>query len=182
MPPPFGRLDAVIVAASIFSLAAWIVAPTSRITGAMLIITGGLHVIRLARWAGYRTVSDRLVLILHVAYAFVPFGYVLSGLAAFNILPSSAGIHAWTGGAIGTMTLAVMTRDTLGHTGRTLQASIGTQWLYAAVIAAALTRVCASIDTTHMQVLLTAAGIGWTTGFYGFALLYGPMLCSPREA
>lgn len=181
MPSPFGRFDAIIVAVSVFSLAAWIVGPTSRITGVVLVIAGGVHTIRLARWAGYRTVGDRLVLILHLAYAFVPLGYILSGLAAFDNLPPSAGIHAWTGGAIGTMTLAVMTRATLGHTGQALRASIGTQCVYAAVIAAALTRVCASIDAAHMHVLLIAAGIGWTTAFFGFAL-YGPILCSPREA
>jgi uncharacterized protein involved in response to NO len=182
MPSPFGRIDAVIVAMSIVALTIWIVAPTTKAAGAMLIMAGILHIIRLARWAGYRTASDRLVLILHLAYAFVPIGYIFSGLAAFNILPSSAGIHAWTGGAIGAMTLAVMTRATLGHTGQALQASIGTQCLYAAVIAAALTRVCAAIDTAHMQVLLSAAGIGWAIAFLGFALLYGPTLCSPRRA
>jgi uncharacterized protein involved in response to NO len=180
MPSPFGRLDAVVVAVSVFSLAAWIVVPTSRLTGAMLMIAGGLHAVRLARWAGHRTISDRLVLVLHLAYAFVPLGYVLSGLAAFDVLPTSAGIHAWTGGAIGSMTIAVMTRATLGHTGRALTASVGTQCLYAAVIAAALLRVCASVSSDHMQVLLAAAGICWTVAFLGFAVLYGRTLCSPR--
>src|SRR5262249_24264089 len=182
MPSPFGRLDAVVVGISVLALSAWIAAPVSKFTGILLVIAGLLHAIRLARWAGDRTVSDRLVLILHLAYAFVPLGYVLSGLAAFDILPTSAGIHAWTGGAIGAMTLAVMTRATLGHTGRALQASIITQCLYAAVIAAGLTRICASIDTAHMQVLLTAAGISWTVAFLGFALVYGPFLCSPQRA
>jgi uncharacterized protein involved in response to NO len=182
MPSPFGRLDAVIIAASLCSLAAWVVSPTSKVTGVMLMIAGGLHAIRLARWAGYRTVSDRLVLILHLAYAFVPLGYILSGLAALGVVPTSSGIHAWTGGAVGTMTLAVMTRATLGHTGQMLQASIGTQCLYAAVIAAAVMRICASIDAAHMHMLLMAAGIGWTTAFLGFALLYGPILCARRKA
>jgi uncharacterized protein involved in response to NO len=181
-PMPFGRFDVIVIATSMVSLLIWIAAPISGVTAAMLIAAGCLHAIRLARWTGYRTVSDRLVLILHLAYAFVPLGYVLSGLAAYGFLPASAGIHAWTGGAIGAMTLAVMTRATLGHTGQTLRASLGTQCLYAAVIAAALTRVCAAIDTGHMHFLLTAAGIGWTTAFLGFALLYGPILCSPREA
>ncbi len=182
MPSPFGRLDGIVVAASVFALATWIVAPMSKATGGMLMMVGLLHIIRLARWAGYRTASDRLVLILHLAYAFVPLGYILSGLAAFDVLPSSAGIHAWTGGAIGTMTLAVMTRATLGHTGQLLQASIGTQCVYAAVIAAALMRVCASIDTEHMHILLSAAGLGWAAAFLGFAFLYGPALCAPRQA
>jgi uncharacterized protein involved in response to NO len=182
MPSPFGRFDAITVGLSAVSLAAWIAAPTSRATGIMLMIAGGLHAVRLTRWAGYRTTRDRLILILHLAYAFVPLGYILSALTAFDVVPASAGIHAWTGGAIGSMTLAVMTRATLGHTGQALQASIGTQYLYAAIIAAALMRVCASIDVAHMHILLMAAGIGWTTAFLGFALLYGPILCLPRKA
>jgi len=182
MPAPFSRFDAITVALSVLALVAWIVAPMSKAAGAMLMIAGGLHAIRLARWAGYRTAKDRLVLILHLAYAFVPLGYVLSALAAIDVVPASAGIHAWTGGAIGAMTLAVMTRATLGHTGQALQASIGTQCLYAAIIAAALTRVCASIDAAHMHILLMAAAICWTTAFLGFVLLYGPTLCSPRKA
>jgi uncharacterized protein involved in response to NO len=180
MPSPFGRFDAIVVAVSVVSLVAWIAVPTSKITGVLLMVAGALHTIRLARWAGYRTIGDRLVLILHLAYAFVPLGYVLTALAAFDVSPTSAGIHAWTGGAIGSMTIAVMTRATLGHTGHALRASLGTQCLYAAVVAAALLRICAAISPEHMQVLLAAAGLGWAFAFLGFAVLYGRTLCSPR--
>ena len=182
MPVPFGRFDALVIAASIIALLTWIAVPGSPVTGTLLIAAGCFHLVRLARWAGDRTLRDRLVLILHLAYAFIPAGYILSGLAAFDVVPTSAGIHAWTGGAIGSMTLAVMTRATLGHTGQMLRASIGTQLLYAAVIAAALLRVCAAIEPAHMEPLLAAAGLGWTFAFLGFALLYGRALCSPRGA
>ena len=180
LPSPFGKLDAIVVAGSLVALLAWIAAPTTRAAGILSIVAGALHVVRLARWSGYRTVSDPLVLILHLAYAFVPVGYLLSGLTAFDIVPASAGVHAWTGGAIGTMTLAVMTRATLGHTGQALRASIGTQCIYAAVIMAAIMRVCAAIDTAHMDRLLASAGVSWTVAFLGFALLYGRALCAPR--
>ena len=182
LPAPFGRFDAVVMAGGVIALMAWIVAPAAEGTGIALIVAGCLHVVRLARWAGYRTSPDRLVLVLHIAYAFIPLGYLLAGLAAFDVVPPSAGIHAWTGGAIGSMTIAVMTRATLGHTGRLLKASIGTQCLYAAVIVAALTRICASIEPEHMQVLLAAAGIGWAFAFLGFAAFYGRALCTPRAA
>jgi uncharacterized protein involved in response to NO len=182
MPEPFGPFDALVISASLIALLSWVAAPGSPVTGALLIAAGVLHLLRLARWAGDRTLRDRLVLILHLAYAFIPAGYILSGLAAFNVVPTSAGIHAWTGGAIGSMTLAVMTRATLGHTGQLLRASIGTQLIYAAVIAAALLRVCAAIEPAHMDLLLGAAGLGWTFAFLGFALLYGRALCSPRAA
>lgn len=180
MPVPFGRFDSFVVAASTVALLAWIAAPASAASGILLMLAGGLHLVRLARWAGYRTGPDRLVLILHLAYAFVPAGYVLAGLAAFDLVPASAGIHAWTGGAIGTMILAVMTRATLGHTGRLLRASVGTQCLYVAVIAAAVIRVCASIEPAHMESLLALAGAGWTFAFLGFAALFGRALCTPR--
>jgi uncharacterized protein involved in response to NO len=182
MPVPFGRFDAIVIATGTIALSGWIAAPASRAGGMLLIGVGGLHVVRLARWAGDRTARDRLVLVLHLAYAFIPAGYALAGLAAFDVVPASAGIHAWTGGAIGAMTMAVMTRATLGHTGRMLRASIGTQCLYAAVIAAAVMRVCASIEPAHMQTLLALAGAAWTFAFLGFAALYGRALCTRRAA
>jgi len=82
-------------------------------------------------------------LILHVAYAFVPLGFLLNAVSAFGRVPMSAGIHAWMAGAAGIMTLAVMSRAKLGHTGQPLAASIATQAIYAAVIVAALSRICA---------------------------------------
>ena len=180
LPAPFGRFDAVVVASGAVALLAWIAAPVGTLTGALLIAAGGLHLARLARWAGYRTLADRLVLILHLAYAFVPAGFILTGLSALDWLPVGAGIHAWTGGAIGTMTLAVMTRATLGHTGRALQASAVTQAIYAAVIVAALARVCAALQPAHMHPLLAIAGAGWAIAFIGFAAVYGRALCTPR--
>ena len=180
LPVPFDRFDSLAVAAGVIALALWVVASASQVAGAALIVAGSLHLVRLVRWAGYRTAPDRLVFILHLAYAFVPLGYFLTGLAALDALPTSAGIHAWTGGAIGTMTLAVMTRATLGHTGRALTASIVTQALYTAVILAALLRICASIETEYMQLLLAAAGVSWTFAFVGFAVAYGRALAMPR--
>jgi uncharacterized protein involved in response to NO len=182
MPAPFGRFDAIVMAASALALIAWTAVPGSSATGWALMLVGGLHAVRFVRWAGYRTFGDRLVLILHIAYAFIPLGYLLAALAAFDIVPQSAGVHAWTAGAIGTMTIAVMTRATLGHTGRQLKASIGTQCVYAAVIAAAVMRISASIEPDHMNALLAGAGFGWTVAFLGFALLYGRLLCAPRAA
>ena len=70
------------------------------------------------------------MLILHVGYAFVPLGFLLNAAAAFDLVPPSAGIHAWMAGAAGTMTLAVMSRATLGHTGQPLTASRATQAIY----------------------------------------------------
>ncbi|MDI1266602.1 MAG: NnrS family protein [bacterium] len=181
MPVPFGRFDAVTMAMTVAVLALWIVQPLQRATGAMLLACGVLHAIRLVRWRGHRTFADRLVLILHVAYAFIPAGFILSALSAFGLILPSAGIHAWTGGAIGAMTLAVMSRATLGHTGRRLEASLATHAIYAAVITAALARVCAVLEVDHTGVLLVVAGIAWAAAFIGFAAAYSAALWSPRR-
>ena len=135
-----------------------------------------LHLIRLGRWAGDRTGRERLLLILHIGYAFVPIGFLLNACSAFGLVPSGAGIHAWTAGAAGIMTLAVMSRATLGHTGQRLTASIATQGIYIAIVTAALARICAVIVPAHSVPLLHVAVFGWAAAFLGFAVCYGPML------
>ena len=182
MPTPFNRFDVAAMAMGIAALVVWVVAPSGRIVAAMLATAGVLHLVRLARWAGERTLRDRLVLILHIAYAFIPAGFFLTALSALGLIAPGAGVHAWTGGAIGTMTLAVMTRASLGHTGCALSASVATQGIYAAIVVAALARVCAALEPAHAQILLSIAGAAWSAAFLGFAAVYGPLLLSVRKA
>jgi len=181
LPIPFGRFDALTIAVSAAALCIWIVTPRGELTGTALLAAGILQMVRLGRWAGDRTVRDRLVLILHVAYAFVPVGFVLVSLASFGVILPSAGLHAWMTGAIGTMTLAVMTRASLGHTGHELAAKVGTQIIYAAVVLAALARVLASLSPQWALPLIHVAALAWVVAFGGFALLYGPILCRARR-
>jgi len=181
LPVPFGRFDMIVVALGVVALVGWIVAPDRHITGIALALAGFLHLVRLVRWAGERTLRERLLLILHVGYVFVPFGFLLNALAAFGAVPTSAGIHAWMAGAAGIMTLAVMTRATLGHTGQQLSASPATQAIYAAIVVAALARICAALDGAHSVVLLHIAAFAWVIAFAGFATALGPLLLGIRE-
>jgi uncharacterized protein involved in response to NO len=182
LPRPFERFDAIAVAVSAVALILWIALPSERATGFALIFAGLMQLVRLTRWAGDRTIRDRLVLVLHVGYAFVPLGFFLIGGAALDLVPPSAGIHAWTGGAVAVMMLAVMTRASLGHTGHELIASAGTQAVYAAAIVAALTRICAAMHQEWSDVLLSISGAAWAGVFLGFAALYGPMLYADRQS
>ena len=181
LPIPFARFDMLTIGVSALALLAWIMVPAHAVTGALLLLAGLLQAVRLARWAGDRTVADRLVLVLHVGYAFVPIGFFLMGLSAWSDrVPPSAGIHAWTAGAIGLMTLAVMTRATLGHTGQPLQAGRATQTIYALVLMAALLRIGASF--TGSMALIELAVVIWVAGFAGFVMLYGPLLVNRKPA
>ena len=87
------------------------------------------------RWRGHRTLPEPLLWVLHLGYAWIPAGLLLTSIGAFSpgLVSPVAGLHALTAGAIGTMTLAVMTRDTLGHTGGALPADRGTLLIYACV-------------------------------------------------
>ena len=176
LPVSFNHFDAIVVVASAATLALWIIAPRSVGTGIALIVAGTLQAVRLTRWAGDRTARERLVLILHLGYAFVPLGFLLLGAASFDVLPAVAGIHAWAVGAVGTMTLAVMTRASLGHTGHALVASRGTQAIYLAVVLAAVTRITASLAPAYSIPLLVAAAGLWTFAFFGSGIAYGQAL------
>jgi uncharacterized protein involved in response to NO len=176
LPAKFSALDAICLGAGALALLVWVLAPAQPATGVALMVAGALHLARLARWAGDRTFADRLVLVLHAAYAFVPLGFLLVGGAVLwpAAVPVSAGLHAWTIGAMGLMTLAVMTRATLGHTGQPLAASALTQAIYAAIIVAALARIAASF--TGSMLLLHLAAAAWEAAFIGFVAVYGPLL------
>jgi uncharacterized protein involved in response to NO len=91
-----------------------------------------------------------------------------------DAIPRSAGLHAWTAGAIGLMTLAVMTRATLGHTGRPLAASAATQLIYGCALIAVLARIAAAFGGAFG--LLHVAAFAWVAAFGGFVVAYGPLL------
>ncbi|MDE2376119.1 NnrS family protein [Bradyrhizobium sp.] len=180
LPVPHGRFDGIVLGASALALLAWVASPLHPVTGALAGLVGLLHLARLSRWAGERTVRERLLLILHVGYVFVPLGFLLHAVAAFGALPSSAGIHAWMAGAAGTMTLAVMTRASLGHTGQALTASPATQAIYVAIVIAAAARICAVLHPPLSDVLLHVAAFCWAAAFLGFAVAFGPLLLGSR--
>lgn len=184
LPVPFGRFDKAAMVLSILTLIVWIANPGWPGTAVLMLAAAVAQATRLARWAGDRTVRDSLVLILHVGYAFVPIGFLLLALAALfpQAVPVSAGIHAWTVGAIGTMTLAVMTRASLGHTGQPLRAGLLSQAIYAAVVLAAVLRITATLLPDAMITLLHAAGAAWVAAFWLFAVGYGPLLMRRRKA
>jgi len=124
------------------------------------------------------------VLILHLGYAFVPAGALALGLSILwpEILAPSGALHAWTIGAIGTMSLAVMTRASLGHTGREIVATPPTLVIYDAIVVAALTRMAAPLLPSVYHEALFVSALGWIVAFGGFAVVYGPMLLRARRA
>ena len=180
LPVPFARFDKMVLVMTVATLLLWIARPLDSVTALFLLVAGLLHIVRLARWAGDRTTREGLLLILHIGYAFVPIGFLLSAAARFNDLSPSAGLHAWMAGAAGVMTLAVMSRATLGHTGQALHASKATLLIYALIIVAALLRIGAVLMPGIVPLLHTAA-LAWALAFIGFAVVYSPLLIGYRK-
>lgn len=175
---PMQRFDKLALLALLAALLFWVVLPLRAVTGAMLVVAGLLHLLRLARWAGERTLAEPLVTVLHAGYAFLPLGAL--ALGGEILVPGALGVagaqHLWMGGAIGLMTLAVMTRATLGHTGQALHAGAGTVAIYLALILAVLARVAAGHWPAEAPLLHALSGLAWIAAFGGFGVIYGRLL------
>ncbi len=178
LPVPFGRLDRVCLLITLLALVAWVAAPDGWPSGLALLTAGLAALARQLRWRSHRTGSEPLVWSLHIAYAWLTVGFILLGLGLLqpDWIAASAGLHALTVGAIGSMTLAVMTRATLGHTGRALKADRPTTAIYLLIGAAAATRIAAALAEEGYWVLLWSSSLAWIAAFALFTLHYGRML------
>ena len=180
LPTLPNRFDMGVIAGTAVALAAWVTLPDNRMAGALLIVAGAFQAMRLARWAGLRARSDPLVLVLHISFAWLPLGLAMLGcLIIHPFMPVSSAVHALGAGAMATMTLAVMTRATRGHTGRPLEADRATVGIYLLVHFGALLRVLAPLlPFDYLSVIAWAGGL-WGAAFLLFLLVYLPMALRP---
>jgi uncharacterized protein involved in response to NO len=164
------------------SLIGWAFAPTFRPFGALLILAAVLNFARLLYWRGAATCAEPLLFSLHVGYFWLVVGAALLGATMLTpAFPLAAAIHAFTAGAMGAMILAVMTRVSLGHTGRPIEADWPTTLLYILVNAAAVARIAAAFPGADTRVvLLDISAALWVASLAAFALRYGPLLVAPR--
>jgi len=181
MPAPAGRFDQITVGLTAVAAALWATIPDQSLAGGALLAAGAANLLRLMRWRGWATIREPLVAVLHVGYGWLGAALLLLGGSVLQpAIPRTAGIHALTAGAIGVMTLAVMTRATRGHTGRALAADRPTLAVYVAINLAALCRVAAPFLPSQHVALLTTSALLWSLAFGGFAVTYGRMLATPR--
>lgn len=171
--------------AAIVSLVAVVVtdlaAPGSAAAGLVAAAAAVLVALRLSRWHGLGTLRWPLLWVLHLAYLLVAAALALKAAALLADRPwASAWLHMQLAGALAMMILAVMTRATLGHTGRDLVASPMTVMAYAALLGAVLLRVFGAVLWGDGLAEHVAAAVLWVLAFALFLAAYGPMLVSPR--
>lgn len=182
-PASFDLFDKMTLAFTAIALVVWISWPATVPTAIFLIVAGAFQTLRLSRWSGSATGAEPLVWVLHAGYAFIPLGSVLLGIAILISDPlfMPAAQHVWMAGGIGLMTLAVMTRATLGHTGQELRADPGTSLTYLALIGSVAARLAAGLMPNLLDYLYNLSGLLWLIAFGGFILLYGPALLRARR-
>ena len=136
---------------------------------------------RLVRWRGLATFAEPLLLVLHVAYAWLPISFaLLAASVVFSGVPSSSALHGLAVGAIGSMILAVITRVSLGHTGRPLRAAPLTVAAYFAVNIAVLLRVAAPVAGAGYLAVINTAAVVWIIAWLLFLVVYSKILLTPR--
>lgn len=176
-PAPFGVLDGGTLGVTLLALSWWTVQPEGPLTGVLTATAAVANLIRLARWRGLATGADSLVWVLHLGYLWIPVGLALLAASQWwPALPHSGALHALTAGAMGTMTLAVMSRATMGHTGRDLHAGPALTAAYGLISLAAASRVGSSVLDVTADTLLWVATGSWIAGFVIFLAVCGPMM------
>lgn len=155
--------------------------PGHAITRATAIGAGVLNGARLLGWAGCRTLGRPVLWVLHLGWALLALGLIATGAAGFtDRIPPSAATHLLTAGGIGVLTLGMMARVALGHTGRPLRVPATVVAGFVLVIVAAAARVAAPFAGAYYDELLWGAALAWSAGFLVFAIRYAPILLSPR--
>jgi uncharacterized protein involved in response to NO len=183
LPASFGLLDKAALVSTVLAALSWTAFPDFKTAGMLLILSGFLLLARLLRWRGGTTFREPILFVLHAGYGWLAVAFLLLGASRLtDTVPQSAALHALTAGAIGTMTLAVMTRASLGHTGREIVADRVTIAIYLAVTAGAALRVLAPFAGGWYPHVLGCGGALWSAAFLLFALRYAPVLWGPRAA
>jgi uncharacterized protein involved in response to NO len=175
-------LERLTITSMVAVVAVEVLAPQTWVAAATAAAAALAHLVRLAGWHGQSTLRDPLVWVLHAAYAWLPLGFALKALSlSFGTPWASHWLHALTIGAAALMILAVMTRASLGHTGRPLVVSNVTAGAYAMLTLAALVRVFgpALLPGSYTGTAL-GAGLLWLVAFGAFVAVYAPVLLRAR--
>ncbi len=179
-PAPFSRFDGLSVVLVGIAAVSWTVQPQAMVSGGLLMAAGLTNLGRLLRWYGWLTWREPLALILHLGYGWLAMSLLVLGGAILGVgLPTTDAVHALTTGAVGVMTLAIMTRASLGHTGRPKHAGPLTLCIYLLVNLGAILRVFGPATDLPTNIVLGVAAVAWSGSYLLFALVHGPFLLRP---
>jgi uncharacterized protein involved in response to NO len=173
-------LDRASLALLGLSAVAWALRAPAWLAAPLALAAGLLVLLRVLRWQPHRTLRHPLVWILHLSYAWIGVGMLLLAAACLGLAGASAAFHALAVGAMAGLVVGMMTRTTLGHTGRMLRAGRAETAMFALIQLGALTRVAAALWAGAATPLLLASAACWSVAFAMYALVYAPYLAGAR--
>lgn len=176
------RLEIVSILSVVGMTLADVLGAGNWTVGGLAAVAAVANGIRLMGWRGLKTLGEPILWILHLGYAWLVFGLACKAAALLAGWPAEVtALHALTIGAVGSMTLGVMTRAALGHTGRPIKAPPSVVGCYAAVSLAALIRIGApSLMPEDYAVAMLVSGLIWMAAFAVLTFVYWPILTRPR--
>ncbi len=177
---PFGLCDRLAIASLVAVLLADVL-DLAPLAGTLALLAALLNGLRMRGWATRRILREPILWVLHLGYGWLVVGLGWKGLVELlAFAPPSEALHGIAVGAVGTMTLAVMSRAALGHTGRPLRVAAPIVASYVLVSSAALVRLVGALLAGDLLVsALLISGLLWTTAFAIFSAVYAPMLTRP---
>jgi uncharacterized protein involved in response to NO len=175
------RLEKASLVLSAVTGLAWAVLPLSVPLGLLALATAAAQALRMAGWKPLCTLRNPLLWVLHLSFAWIPAGFAVLALACFGMAPHSAAVHLLAVGAMGGLIIGMITRTTLGHTGRMLRAGKAETAMYLLLQAGVLARLAAALGDAGLRAGgLVAATVCWSLAFALFCVVYGPYLARPR--
>ncbi len=152
-----------------------------QVKSVLALLAAVANSLRLVGWVGWKTTREPLLWILHLAYLWVVTALLLRGVAAFiPVISGSVWQHAMSVGGMATLILGVMTRVTMGHTGRPLKLLRFGLLVYIAIILATVLRLLVAAGALDFRLGVSLSALAWIIAFGLFVILYGPVLMSPR--
>jgi uncharacterized protein involved in response to NO len=160
----------------------WVAFGDQPVSGIFAAIAALLLVTRWAGWYIGTLWKSPLLWILYLGFLFIPLGLSMRLLTGFELATGSLSTHAFTAGAIGCLTVGMMARVSLGHTGRPLAHNPLILGVFFLIIPAAVTRLLAAIPqfTGHYETLLNLSGLLWIGAFLLFVMNFLPVLVMAR--
>jgi uncharacterized protein involved in response to NO len=177
--PAWLEMPAVVISG--LALLAWIFSPIAALTAAFCIAAGILNLLRWLGWKPFRTGRNPMLWVLHIGYAWIPLAFLGLGLEVLGEFSRSTAMHMISVGAMGMITLGMMTRTARGHTGRLIKAEKPETAAFALLALAGVLRIAYPyLSGNWAQATLLAAGLCWMAAFAIYFVVYLPWLCRSR--
>lgn len=173
-------LDQLALGITLAFAMAQMLLPHSGWTAALAFLAGCIHLFRWQNWNPWQSRKVPILWILYLGYFWLILGFFLHSLAALAWIPRSIATHAWTAGAMGTFIYGMISRVSLGHTGRPIQASWPICVGYLLVTLAAVVRLFPGLWPAHHKFFVITAAVLWSLAFGILVAVYLPIWLQPR--